>query len=146
MQTCESAFIYDGDYQLRINKSTTGQTESPVYLEKSFTVVEARTYPTISTSISENVVTFTLEDGDMPVGYDDGTRYFIEINCAENGYNTYLYFEYELDDETILIYNLENGGINGDPGSESHEVTAGTYNFQLSCENVIFYQGTFIIS
>ena len=145
MQMADAELIYDGNYQLRILQMDAEEVET-VYFEKSFTVTETRTYPTISTTISDKQVTFTLVAGDMPVGFDDGTRYRIEINCVETGYDTGIYFEYELDNPTILIFNLENGGIGGDPGSDNNEVNAGTYKFRLSCDDIVFYQGTFIIS
>ena len=111
------------------------------------TVSEAKTSPVISTSIEDTVLTLTLSGGEMPQGLEDGTRYLIEIHSDDTGYDELTYFNYSLDEETILIFNLQNGGIGGDPGSNNHDdATTGTYTFQLSCDGVVFYRGSFNIS
>ena len=147
LQSCSVPFIYDGDYTITIYKSSDEETGSTKFFEKTFTVSGAKTSPVISTSIEDTVLTLTLNGGEMPQGLEDGTRYLIEIHSDDTGYDELTYFNYSLDEETILIFNLQNGGIGGDPGSNNHDdATTGTYTFQLSCDGVVFYRGSFNIS
>ena len=149
----EAVFAYAGTYSMELyrtgDENETGEDYTK-FFAKSFQF-EGHVRPEFTVSVNGLDATFTMTGGELPILDDgsgtgsDGAFYTLEIYNFDAEYDMYV-SNFNLESDPSFILNLENGGLNGEAGSEYRQVKSGTYTFMFCSNYRLFYQGTFTIS